>query len=259
MLIFAIVIALVVDAFAIWGAVSIFRRSPSFIARTVAVGFAVSAVIGTAAVASLATVGMQTRIIMAAMERQEPTATILATDRQMRAKLRTAVEEGLSKHGSKVENVQTSVGKVLKPYMAYRLSHAPDRFVIQSARATHDLLSRAKATGSDACSRVLAGDIATVRGLTTKETSAWLSDMLRADALDRTDTASAREIQAFIVDIAATRGWGPADVTAATRRTGPLACDYPLAAIEVAIRLPEQKAAAMLRGLGFGGMAVTAR
>jgi len=259
MLILAIIVALVIDAVALLAAFALFRRTESTIVRVLTALSALFAVITSAGLASLATVGVQTRVVMYAMARQEPTATILATDREMRGKLRAAVRSGLEMDGSKADNVRGTVTAVLKPYMAYRLSHARDRDVIASARATAAMLGRAKTEGATTCNAVLAGDVDVLRRLTTPETSAWLGDMLRGEALDRVDAATQPQMRTFVASLAAARRWTMQDVAAAASRSGPLACDYPIAVIDAATQMPERDGAAMLRGLGFGGQAVTVR
>lgn len=259
MLLLAILVALLVDALAVLSTMAVLRRSDSTILRTGAICLAVLVVLGTTAAASLATITVQTRIVMAGMARQEPMASIIANDRQMRSKIETAVRKGLEAEGSKVENVRNAVGDILKPYMTYRLGHAPDRHVIASARSTLGLLARAKAEGPGSCAAVLSGDIETMRRLATSETSAWLPAMLRDEPLDDVRIADDRAYIPFLQSLIRQNGWTQDDLAQGMRRQGPLACTVPAAVIERAMELPEDQAAAMLRRFGFGAQAVTAR
>lgn len=259
MSILAFLIAIVVDAAVITVAVATFRRTYSKAARIAASLFAVVAIIGSTAVASLTTTTVQTRLVMAGMRKQEPTATILAADPQMRAKLEAAVRSGLSQEGSKVENVKAAVSEVLRPYMSYRLGHAPDRYTVASARATLEMLRRARTEGPPTCNAVLSGSLETLRRLSTPAQSAWLSDMLKADSLDTVRVADQPTFGAFIQKVALDKGWTIQDLASASSRQGRMACDYPIATIEAAINLPEDQAAAMLRRLGVGAQVVTAR
>lgn len=259
MLILAILIAVLVDAVAITALIALLRRSDTTWLRWAAITGTTLVVIATALVASLATVGVQTRIVMYALERQEPTATILAGDRAMRFKIRDAVRRGLSIPGDRAQNVKGTVSEVLRPYMAYRLSHAPDRFTIASARATRDMLARAKAQGTEMCGKVLSGDAEAARAFTDTSTAGWLPDMLKAEPLDTVPVAAPAETARFLQALTSARNWSIDDVQAASARRGPLACDLPIASIDAAVALPEEKAAALLRAMGFGGQAVTAR
>jgi hypothetical protein len=253
MLFAALAIALVLDALATLAAVALWRRTTSTFLRSVAAGFAATTIVATTAVASLTTATVQTRIVMAGLARREPTATILSTDAIMRTKIRDAVVRGLDAPGGKVEGVKREVGAVLRPYMTYRLANAPDAYVVRSARATRDLLGRASAEGAATCRAVLSGDVGTVARLATPASSAWLPDMLRADALDRPRTASQADVVRFVGGVAQARGWTQADLADALQRRGRLACDYPIVAIDAAVALPEDRAAALLRTLGLGG------
>ena len=183
----------------------------------------------------------------------------MASDRQMKIKLEKAVREGLTKEtGSLAENVKASVLDVVKPYMAYRLSHASDRFVILSAKATRDMLRKARTEGTATCAAVVAGDPDTMRRLGGADAAAtWLPDLIRSDALDIVERATPQETAIFLQENAARSGISPADMVAATRRQGPAACSFPVQLIEDALRLPSPKDARMLRGLGYGGQAVT--
>lgn len=253
MLFAAIAIALVLDALATLAAVALWRRTTSTFLRSVAVGFAVTTIVATTAVASLATATVQTRIVMAGLARREPTATILSTDAIMRTKIRDAVRRGLDAPDGKVEGVKREVGAVLRPYMTYRLANAPDAYVVRSARATRDLLGRASAEGAATCTAVLSGDVGTVTRLATPASSAWLPGMLRADALDRPRIASQTDVIRFAEGIAQAKRWTQADLAEAMRRGGRHACDYPIAAIDAAVALPEDRAAPLLRAIGLGG------
>jgi hypothetical protein len=258
MLILAIIIALLVDAVAITALVALLRRSDTTWLRVGAIVGTTLVVMATALCASLATVTVQSRIVMYAMARQEPTATILRIDRDMRDRLRIAVVKGLSQEGPKVDNVKQAVSAVLHPYMAYRLRTAPDRFTIRSARTTLAMLEKAKAQGTDVCAAVLSGDVATMQRLADPASADWLPEMLRSTPLDDVRTATPAESAAVLSVLTASRGWSAEDVAAATARRGPLACDLPIAVIGQAVDMPEEKGAALLRSLGFGGQAVTA-
>lgn len=259
MLILAVLIAVLVDALAITALVAVLRRSDTTWLRISAIVGTTLAVISTGLVASIATVPVQTRIVMYGMARQEPTATILSTSKDMRIQIAAAVNRGLRQEGSKVDNVKQSVTAVLQPYMKYRLKTAPDRFVIASARATAAMLAKAKAEGTATCTAVLSGDLDTMRRLADPSSGSWLPDMLRAPALDDVRTATSAQLQTMLGRLAIERGWNPQDVSAATARRGPLACDLPMAVMNGASTMPEAEAAAMLRALGYGGQAVAAR
>lgn len=255
MLIVAIVIALMLDALAVWGAIKLFDRSDSVVLRTFAITSAIGTIVGTALVASLATTGVRTMIVMEAMSRREPTATILASDREMHGKIETAVRRGLDKpSGGMVENVKSEVEGVLRPYMAYRMSHAPDASVVASARDTLRMLEKARAEGPETCSAVLRGDRETVLRLSGSDQGAWLPEMLKTEADDSPERADAQELSAFVQTVAREAGVTPEDMRrASSDRTGPAACTFPIAAISRAVSLPQDRGAAVLRALGIGG------
>lgn len=259
MFIIALIVGLLLDAVAVFGAVTAFNRTDSIIARTIASLFAFTSIVGTMAAVSLTTVPVQTRIVMMGMQRQEPTRSILANDRVMRGKIEAAVRDGLGRPGSKFDNVRATVTDVIRPYMSYRLGHAPDRFTIASATATLAMLEKAKVEGAGACSAVLSGDIDTARRLATPESTRWLPDLLKAEPLDTVRVASQETFGAFMQKVALEKGWTMQDLQAAMSRQGRMTCDYPIATIQAATALQEDQAAAMLRRLGFGAQAITTK
>lgn len=252
MFILALLVVLVVDALAIAAALALRRRTSSTFLKAMATGFVLTVVVGGAALVALTTTGVQTRIVMAALARKEPTATIIATDRTMRGRIDDAVRRGLDAPDGKVEGVRREVGAVLRPYMTYRLLNAPDRYVVDSARAMRDILTRARSEGAATCTAVLSGDVATVSRLAVPASSAWLPAMLRADALDRPPSADHQRVVDFVRGVAQRKGWTQADLAEAMQRRGRLVCDYPLATIDAALTLPPEQAAPLLRALGLG-------
>lgn len=232
-------------------AIVTFRKTIRVFPRILVVLGAAFGWIGMALTIILTNTSVQTKVVMTGFERVEPLATIIATDPQMKEKIRQTVEKTIKEHGPKTEPIKEEVTKVLKPYMAYRLQHAPDRYVIRSANNTLDVLTKAKADGPQNCAKIMRGDFETVQkygGLSQD----WLPEMLKEESLDQPREASTDDLQKFIAEIWMKEGWQTVDILNKDSPDSPLICDYPIKTISAAVQLPEDQAAAMLRRLGYG-------
>lgn len=260
----AMVIALIVTIIAVLAAVLVFRRTRSLPLRVLAILTVPVIAMGALAFASLGTIAPEVRMAMDALRSQEPTRTILATDRTMEARLHDAVVKGIiaPRTGGRTrsQNLNETVNEVLTPYVAERMKHASDTVVTLFARDTLASFIRARdGGGTSACAGLLTGDQASERYAPRAQDARWTGLLLQDPQVDEPRVAGTSEKAQLVAAVAMGRGWLPVQVVAAFRGVGPLTCDVPIAMLEGALSRPSGDAAALIRGMGFTRMIPTAK